>query len=178
MPIAENTLISAQSSWVNGGAYPDLHVIRDASYTAWDGKTAYIGFQLEIYSGKTNYGWFYATVANDGSSYTILDYAYNTTPNQGLITKRNTAKVKEVSKNLITVYPNPFTETTNIDLTKLGNEKIEVSTYDMLGRLISYKEYIVNPGVVSFGEEITNKGNYFVKFKSNITSEIHAIVKK
>ncbi|CAM1374000.1 conserved exported hypothetical protein [Tenacibaculum litopenaei] len=79
-PIAANTVIDSQSSWVAGGAYPDLHVIRDASYTAWDGKTAYIGFQLQLYPGKVNYGWFRVQVNADGSSYTLLDYAYSTEP--------------------------------------------------------------------------------------------------
>lgn len=80
VPIEENTRISSESNWVNGGAYPDLHVIRDTSYTIWDGKTAYIGFQLELYPGKTNYGWFRIQVNADGSSYSLLDYAYSTEP--------------------------------------------------------------------------------------------------
>ncbi|CAM1347862.1 M43 family zinc metalloprotease [Tenacibaculum ascidiaceicola] len=75
-----NTVIDEQSSWVDGGEYPNLHVIRNGSYTSWDGKTAYIGFQLELYPGKTNYGWFRVSVNNDGTSYTLLDYAYSTEP--------------------------------------------------------------------------------------------------
>lgn len=79
--IEQNTVIDSQSSWVNGGAYPDLHVIRDDSYKAWDGKTAYIGFQLEVYPGKINYGWFRVQVKPNGTSYSLLDYAYSTEPN-------------------------------------------------------------------------------------------------
>ncbi|CAL2081847.1 M43 family zinc metalloprotease [Tenacibaculum sp. 190524A02b] len=80
IPLALNTEINQQSSWVAGGAYPDLHVIRDANYTAWDGKTAYIGFQFQLYPGKVNYGWFRVRVNSNGSSYTLLDYAYSTEP--------------------------------------------------------------------------------------------------
>ncbi|MDO6674144.1 zinc-dependent metalloprotease [Tenacibaculum sp. 1_MG-2023] len=79
-PVELNTVIDEQSSWVDGGGYPDLHVIRDASYTSWDGKTTYIGFQLELYPGKTNYGWFRVSVNNNGTSYSLLDYAYSTEP--------------------------------------------------------------------------------------------------
>ncbi|REH56478.1 putative secreted protein (Por secretion system target) [Tenacibaculum gallaicum] len=79
-PVDLNTVIDEQSSWVDGGGYPDLHVIRNASYTSWDGKTAYIGFQLELYPGKTNYGWFRVSVNNNGTSYSLLDYAYSTEP--------------------------------------------------------------------------------------------------
>ncbi|MCG7500577.1 GEVED domain-containing protein [Tenacibaculum sp. Mcav3-52] len=80
IPLTLNTEINQQSSWVSGGAYPDLHVIRDVNYTAWDGKTAYIGFQFQLYPGKLNYGWFRVQVNNNGSSYSLLDYAYSTEP--------------------------------------------------------------------------------------------------
>ncbi|CAM1351948.1 M43 family zinc metalloprotease [Tenacibaculum halocynthiae] len=79
-PIQSNAVIDQQSSWVDGGAYPDLHVIRDANHTTWDNQTAYIGFQLELYPGKTNYGWFRVRVNNNGTSYSLLDYAYSTEP--------------------------------------------------------------------------------------------------
>ncbi|GGX19361.1 M43 family zinc metalloprotease [Aquimarina muelleri] len=172
--IPEGVEVGASSNFV---ANANSYVVSSTSYTNWNGKSGYIGFTFKI-NGNTHYGWFYATIANNGLSYIILDYAYNTTPNQGLLTKRNGAVRKEGSKNLITVYPNSFTEMINVDLTKLGDEKFTMSVYDMLGRLISYKEYDINPGVVSFGEKITNKGSYFMKIKSSTTSEIHTIIKK
>ncbi|WP_035093883.1 T9SS type A sorting domain-containing protein, partial [Aquimarina macrocephali] len=151
--------------------------VSSSSYTNWNGKSGYIGFTFKI-SGNTHYGWFYATVTNDGLSYTILDYAYNTNPNQGLTTKRPAAAGPEKVENLVKIYPNSFTETTNIDLTKLGKERFTMSVYDLLGRLIYHKNYDKNPGVLPFGETITEKGNYFVKIRSKGTSEIHTIVKR
>ncbi|PKV48229.1 putative secreted protein (Por secretion system target) [Aquimarina sp. MAR_2010_214] len=158
-------------------AESNSYVVSSSSYSNWNGKSGYIGFTFKI-SGNTHYGWFYATVANDGLSYSILDYAYNTNAGQGLTTKRPAAAGPEKAENLVKVYPNSFTETTNIDLTKLGKERFTMSVYDLLGRRIYHKNYDRNPGVLPFGGAITEKGNYFVKITSKGTSEIHTIVKK
>ncbi|QKX04339.1 T9SS type A sorting domain-containing protein [Aquimarina sp. TRL1] len=93
-PLVSGAMIDSKNNWVNGGAYPDLHVIRNANYTQWDGKTAYIGFQFELYSGKTNYGWFRVRVNADGTSYTLLDYAYSTEPFGGI---KAGSKVRDVA---------------------------------------------------------------------------------
>jgi hypothetical protein len=152
------------------------YTVSSSSYTNWNGRSGYIGFTYKV-NGNTHYGWFYATVANDGLSYTIKNYAYNTRPNQGLRTKRSAAGAENV-ENLVKIYPNSFKERINIDLTKLGEDKFTIRVYDILGRLIHNEKYNKNPGVVSFGETITENGNYFVKINSKSTSEIHTIVKK
>ncbi len=78
--LPQNTVISSSSNWVNGGNYPDLHVVRSSGHTSWDGQTAYVGFQMELYPGKINYGWFRVRVNANGSEETLLDYAYSTEP--------------------------------------------------------------------------------------------------
>ncbi len=84
-PIGFDSVIDDSSNFVDGGAYPDLHNIRDASYTAWDGVTGFIGFRFTI-NGNPCYGWFRITVSGDGTSYTLTDYAYNTQPNGAIPT--------------------------------------------------------------------------------------------
>ncbi|MBG6131743.1 hypothetical protein IWQ47_003515 [Aquimarina sp. EL_43] len=172
--LGEGVEVGASSNFV---AESHSYIVSSSSYTNWNGKSGYIGFTFKI-SGNTHYGWFYATVANDGLSYTILDYAYNTNAGQGLLTKRPAPAGPEKAENLVKVYPNSFTEMTNIDLTKLGKERFTMSVYDLLGRRIYHKNYDRNPGVLPFGRTITEKGNYFVKITSKGTSEIHTIVKK
>ncbi|MDC1162588.1 GEVED domain-containing protein, partial [Tenacibaculum sp.] len=46
------------------------------SFTDWNGKSGYIGFNFKI-GGATHYGWLYVTVSTDGKSVTFKDYAYN-----------------------------------------------------------------------------------------------------
>ena len=78
--LSQGTPISSSSNWVAGGAYPDEHNIRTSTYTAWDGKSGYIGFKFSSPDGKSLHGWLRISVAADGSTFTIYDYAYNTKP--------------------------------------------------------------------------------------------------
>ncbi|MTI30950.1 M43 family zinc metalloprotease [Xanthovirga aplysinae] len=72
--------IEASSNWVAGGAWPDEHDIRTPSYTDWDGEEGFIGFQVNNVYGETLHGWFRISVAANGNSYTLRDYAYSTQP--------------------------------------------------------------------------------------------------
>lgn len=79
-PLPVNTMIGDTSSFVAGGAFPDEHDIFSSTYTKWGGKTAYVGVKFTV-GGKPRYGWIRITVAADGSTYTIKDYAWNQAPN-------------------------------------------------------------------------------------------------
>ncbi|QJB32607.1 hypothetical protein HF329_15270 [Chitinophaga oryzae] len=74
-----NTVISNSSNFVAGGDYPNEHDLTTASYTVWKGQTAYAGFTFSS-GGENFYGWFRFKVNANGSSYTLMDYAYNTLP--------------------------------------------------------------------------------------------------
>ncbi|WP_281322849.1 zinc-dependent metalloprotease [Flavobacterium aestivum] len=78
-PLGFNTAINASSNFTAPGSTPGQLDIRTPTYTVWDGKTNYIGFEYSI-DGETCYGWFKAVVSADGSEYSILEYAYNTQP--------------------------------------------------------------------------------------------------
>lgn len=77
--LAANTVIADTSNFVAGGAYPDEHNLNTASYTAWKGKTGYAGFSFST-GGENFYGWFRFKMNANGTSYTLMDYAYNTLP--------------------------------------------------------------------------------------------------
>ncbi len=77
--LTEGTPITSTSNWTDGGGYPDLHDIRSASYTAWNGQTAFAGFRFKK-DNKEFYGWFRFQVNASGDSYSLLDYAYSTEP--------------------------------------------------------------------------------------------------
>ncbi|MNQ63700.1 Fibronectin type III domain protein [compost metagenome] len=67
------------------GAYPNQLDLRAAGYTAWEGKSGYVGFEYQI-DGQTCYGWFKVDVAANGDAFTISEYAYNTQPNTPIYT--------------------------------------------------------------------------------------------
>ncbi|MDH7448025.1 M43 family zinc metalloprotease [Aquimarina sp. 2201CG14-23] len=152
-------------------------VISSSSYTDWNGKSGYIGFTFKV-SGATHYGWFYATVSSDGASFTITDYAYNTTAGQSLLTQRpSTTKSNDFNLDL-KVYPNPFKESFTLDVSKLKKETFSITMYNILGQSIFEKTYTNNPRTVSFGNEITNNGTYFVKVRSASTNIVLPVVKQ
>ncbi len=78
-PLGFNTAINASSNFTAPGAYPNQLDIRTPTYTTWDGKMNYFGFEYSI-DGEKCYGWFKAVVAANGSGYSITEYAYNTQP--------------------------------------------------------------------------------------------------
>ncbi|HAS44064.1 MAG TPA: collagenase [Microscillaceae bacterium] len=80
-PLTVNTIIGPASQWEAGGAYPDLHDVTNASYTAWNGQTAYVGVRFTN-AGNTHYGWLKLQVAADGQSYKLLEHAYHEKPNE------------------------------------------------------------------------------------------------
>ncbi len=172
--LAEGVEVGASSNFV---ANSHAFVVSSSSYTDTKGKSGYIGFTFKI-DNKVHYGWFYVTVANDGLSYTILDYAYNTTAGQGLLTTRNTNSSKSIAKE-VKMYPNPFTNNLTIDVSGLGKDNFTMTVYNVLGKVIYQKVYTNNPKTIMLGEnEVSRTGSYYVKIVSNNNISTHAIIKQ
>ncbi|MDY8134849.1 M43 family zinc metalloprotease [Aquimarina sp. 2201CG5-10] len=136
--IGENVAIDGSSNFV-----PESHsyIVSSSSYNDWNGKTGYIGFTFKI-NGNTHYGWFHITVASNGLSYTILDYAYQTNANTVIYTgnnNRNSSLTKELDKDesVITIYPNPVIKTMYVNGARPDTE---LRLYTLQGRLVAKKK--------------------------------------
>ncbi|WP_108808577.1 GEVED domain-containing protein [Aquimarina spinulae] len=162
----------------NFRAESNSYIISSSDYTDWKGKSGFVGFTFKI-SGNTHYGWFHISVANDGLSYTILDYAYQTNPNQTITTKVMGVKNRnEYSLDkTITISPNPFTENFVINTSTLGKRDLVVKVYDLQGKLLIDKKYRKNPGQITLGEQIKMSGSYFVKIMTDTKTETLQILK-
>ena len=79
--------IGDSSDWTTGiGAYPNLGTLVSKGYTDWKGKIAFVGIQFEgTLAGEILYGWLRISVADDGNSFTLLDYAFNEAPGSAII---------------------------------------------------------------------------------------------
>lgn len=52
----------------------------------WDGQTTgYVGWRFEAGGGNWNYGWAHFTYDQPNGAITLIDYAFNTTPNQQIL---------------------------------------------------------------------------------------------
>ncbi len=103
--LGEGLQVGPTSNFVNNS---HSYLLGSSSYTSWKGRSGYIGFRFMI-NQQVHYGWFHVTVANDGLSYTITDYAYNETAGLGLTTTRNSANAKNTNADVsFTISPNPI----------------------------------------------------------------------
>jgi hypothetical protein len=59
-------------------------VITSPDYSEWNGQTAYAGFKFTI-AERFHYGWMRFEVSEGGNEVTLLDYAYNTKPEEYIL---------------------------------------------------------------------------------------------
>ena len=72
--------------------------------------------------------------------------------------------------NQVFVYPNPVTQTANIDFTLNSQSSVKVAVFDMLGRnVLNLYEGEMNSGQQNIRMDATglNKGVYFIRFELN-----------
>lgn len=81
----------------------------------WTGETnKFLALKL-IVGANTYYGWTRLDLDPTSTSFTIKDYAYESTPNACIQTGKICAGINETStKNAIFIFPNPFTYSTII----------------------------------------------------------------
>ncbi len=68
--------------------------------------------------------------------------------------------------NGVSIYPNPFNTSTNLDINLMSNENVTVEMFDMTGKLVSSQnEGQLNAGqhTISVGAANLSEGMYFVK---------------
>lgn len=78
--LKQGDLISTASNFTAPEDYPGQLDIRYDGYTAWEGKTGYIGFTTN-HNGEIINGWMKASVSDNGETLTVYEYAFSTKPN-------------------------------------------------------------------------------------------------
>lgn len=82
--LAEGDSIYPNQNWVYTTEVEEQLVLGSPSYEDWNGQTAFAGVKFTI-AEQFHYGWMRFEVSEAGDSFTLLDYAYNATPNEGLL---------------------------------------------------------------------------------------------
>ncbi len=175
--LSEGTIVGVSSTFKS---QTNSFIVASSSYTNWNGKSGYIGFNFKI-SGNIHYGWLYATVSDNGKSITFKDYAYNSEAGKGLTTKRPTAsKANKVKTPFspITSYPNPFEENITINVSSIGDNDFTLSVYTILGKELIHKNYQENPKQIVLGDQIKASGTYFIRVQTSKKTETLVVIKK
>ncbi|WP_196894934.1 zinc-dependent metalloprotease [Aureivirga marina] len=165
--LGEDEPVNGTRNFVDGGPYPDLHNLRSTNYTVWDGQEGYVGFEYRINNRKC-YGWFKLSVSTYGDSYTLLEYAYNTAPNQTIYTGYNNSNVSVTDytlNNEILIYPNPVKDRLQLKLNS-KQENVQISIYDLHGKLVKriFKDKI--DGVLEIDTKDMTFGLYNITLES------------
>jgi len=108
---------------------------------------------------------------------TFYDSDY--TLRQGFIQPNVLAKIidKAIPLNLAAViYPNPFTESVTLAFSEKINDTVQVSVFDLLGRLVFSKSYAADQNInVQFNN--LSVANYIIKVTANNKQFIKKILK-
>jgi hypothetical protein len=170
-PLGFNTAINASSNFTAPGAYPNQLDIRTPSYTVWDGKTDYFGFEYTI-DGEKCYGWFKAAVAADGSKYSITEYAYNTQPGATIytgMTDKIALSVSPVALSEAAANDGSITQVSSFKLTT-NNGTFAKST----GELTLGTEYTITgiPAGLTAKLNVVNNAEVQLVFAGNATNHL------
>lgn len=82
--LQEGDTITDTSYWDYFTELETQLVITSPDYSEWNGQTAYAGFKFTI-AERFHYGWMRFEVSESGNEVTLLDYAYNTKPEEYIL---------------------------------------------------------------------------------------------
>ena len=128
----------------------------------WVGQTnKYLALKL-IVGANTYYGWARLDVVATSTSFTIKDYAYNSTPNVCIQSGQTISGIKNnSSKNIFSILPNPFISSTTIKT--LGNLKnATLTVVNAYGQTLKELKNISGQSV-SLARDNLQSGLYFIK---------------
>jgi hypothetical protein len=128
----------------------------------WVGETnKYLALKL-IVGTNTYYGWARLDVLSTSTSFTIKDYAYESTPNACIQSGQTILGINENSnKDIISVFPNPFISSTTIQT--IGNLKNATLTiYNSFGQTLKQVKNISGQ-TVSLSRDNLASGLYFIR---------------
>lgn len=128
----------------------------------WAGETdKYLALKL-IVGTNTYYGWARLDLIPTSTSFTIKDYAYESTPNACIQSGQNRLSVNDDTvKNIISIFPNPFITSTTIQaVSNLKNATLTI--YNSYGQTL--KQIKNNSGkTISLLRNNLPSGVYFIR---------------
>lgn len=130
----------------------------------WVGATdKYLALKLLV-GGNTYYGWARFDILATSSSFTVKDYAYQSTPNACIKSGQTTLGIKDyTTKNYLTVSPNPITVSTTVRSTdNLNNATLTI--YNAYGQNVKQVKNIMGQ-TVSISREMLLNGIYFIRIE-------------
>ena len=130
----------------------------------WVGETnKYLALKL-IVGTNTYYGWARLDILPTSTSFTIKDYAYESTPNACIQSGQTISGINEnTTKNIFSTFPNPFISSTTIQI--IGNLKNATLTIcNSNGQTVKQLKNISGQ-TFSLSRDNLPSGLYFIRLK-------------
>jgi Secretion system C-terminal sorting domain len=155
-----DSICSSLATWYGSNNPGTLALGSSTGY--WAGQIdKYLALKL-IVGTNTYYGWVRLDILASSSSFTIKDYAYESTPNTCIQSGQTVLGMNEYSSNTIfSIFPNPFISSTTIQTTDhLKNASLTIC--NAYGQPVKQVKNISGQNV-SLSRDNLPRGLYFIK---------------
>jgi hypothetical protein len=170
---SSNTICASLATWYDSSNPGTMGLGTSTGY--WAGATdKYLALKL-IVGSNTYYGWARLDFLAGSGSFTLKDYAYNSTPNACIQAGQTTLRMNEnTPKKIISVFPNPFSSSTTIRIIEnLKNATLTI--YNAYGQLLKQINNISGQ-TISLSRDNLPNGVYFIRLieenKINATEKL------
>jgi hypothetical protein len=155
-----NTICASLATWYDFNNPGTLALGTNIGY--WVGASdKYLALKL-IVGTNTYYGWARIDILANSASFTIKDYAYESTPNACIQSGQNNLDITEYTdKNLISIFPNPFVASTTIQ-TNRNLKNANLNIYNSYGQIVKQVNNL-SGHTISLSRDALLSGLYFVK---------------
>jgi hypothetical protein len=157
---ASGPICASLTTWYGGNNPGTMGLGASTGY--WPGATdKYLALRLTK-GLNTYYGWARFDFLAMSGSFTIKDYAYNSSPNACIQAGQIVLGMNEsTTTTLVSIFPNPFSSVTTIETP--GNLKnASLTVYDLYGRLVKHIETSSGQKVSLFRDNLKS-GIYFMQ---------------
>lgn len=153
------SICDSLATWY-GTNYPGTMGI-GANIGYWPGATdRYLALKL-IVGANTYCGWVRLDVYPTSTSFTVKDYAYQSTPNACIQTGQTTLGVEDLSERSFSIFPNPSTTSTTMMISgHLTNASLTIS--NAYGQTVTQINNISGQSV-TFSRDDLPSGLYFIE---------------
>ncbi|MAZ71952.1 MAG: hypothetical protein CMC70_02285 [Flavobacteriaceae bacterium] len=167
-----NSICDSLVTWYDSNNPGTMAWGTDTGY--WVGETnKYLALKL-IVGTNTYYGWARLDFLATSTSFTIKDYAYESTPNACIESGQTTLGINEnTAENSISIFPNPFFSSTTIK-TNGYLKNATLTLYNSYGQTVK-QEKNISGKTVSLSRDNLPNGLYFIRLTEE--SKIIAVEK-
>ena len=155
-----NTLCASLATWYDFNNPGTLALGTNIGY--WVGASdKYLALKL-IVGTNTYYGWARIDILANSASFTIKDYAYESTPNVCIQSGQNNLDINEYSeKKHYSIFPNPFVTSTTIrTIENLVNANLII--YNSSGQIVKELKNLSGQTVFLSRDNLSS-GLYYIK---------------